>query len=81
MYRYQQRFEFFDDGSFRVLAINIGQACGTLGTYRPNLRIQFPTDMAYTFSNWDGNAWQPWEVEDGSWNRINSLHKVLNSVL
>ena len=63
MYRYQQRFEFFDDGSFRVLAINIGQACGTLGTYRPNLRIQFPIDTAYTFSNWDGNVWQPWEVE------------------
>jgi hypothetical protein len=64
MYRYQQRFEFFDDGSFRVLAINIGQACGTLGTYRPNLRIQLPTDVAYTFSSWDGTTWQPWEVED-----------------
>ena len=62
-YRYQQRFEFFNDGSFRVLAVNIGQACGTLGTYRPNLRIQFPTEIAYTFSNWDGNTWQPWEVE------------------
>lgn len=62
-YRYQQRFEFFDDGSFRVLAVNIGQACGTLGTYRPILRIQFPTDIAYTFSNWDGSEWQPWTVE------------------
>jgi hypothetical protein len=63
MYRYQQRFEFFDDGSFRVLAVNIGQACGTLGTYRPNLRIQFPTDVAYTFSSWDGSSWKAWEVE------------------
>ncbi len=63
MYRYQQRFEFFNDGSFRVLAINIGQACGTIGTYRPNLRIQFPIDIAYTFSNWKDGAWQPWEVE------------------
>jgi hypothetical protein len=63
MYRYQQRFEFFNDGSFRVLAINIGQACGTPGTYRPNLRIQFPTDIAYTFSSWDGSSWKPWDVE------------------
>lgn len=63
MYRYQQRFEFFDDGSFRVLAVNIGQACGVPGTYRPNLRIQFPTDKSYTFSSWDGSTWQPWEVE------------------
>jgi hypothetical protein len=63
MYRYQQRFEFFNDGSFRVLAINIGQACGTLGTYRPDLRIQFPTDIGYTFSSWDGSSWKPWDVE------------------
>ena len=62
-YRYQQRFEFFDDGSFRVLAVNIGHGCGTNGTYRPNLRIQFPIDTAYTFSNLDGSTWQPWDVE------------------
>lgn len=62
-YRYQQRFEFFSDGSFRILAINIGHGCGNNGTYRPNLRIQFPTDIAYNFSSWDGSDWKPWKVE------------------
>ena len=64
-YRYQQRYEFYADGSFRVVAINLGRGCGVDGIYRPVLRI----DLASTASggqqvaSWDGAAWQPWTAE------------------
>jgi hypothetical protein len=61
-YNYEQRFEFYRDGSFRVVAGNLGRGCGDNGTYRPVLRLAFAEP--YQFSEWDGTVWKPWTQED-----------------
>lgn len=38
-YFYQQRTEFYNDGSIRPMAVSFGRGCGTDGTYRPIIRI------------------------------------------
>lgn len=60
-YYYQQRFEFHDDGSFRIIAANLGRGCGTEGTYRPVTRIEWA--QPYSFSQWANGAWQVWDKE------------------
>ncbi len=64
-YRYQQRYEFYADGSFRVIAINLGRGCGVDGIYRPVLRIDLanPASAGQQVAGWDGTAWQPWAKE------------------
>ena len=63
-YRYQQRYEFYNDGRFRVVAINLGRGCGDNGTYRPVLRVHLtPPDGGWTFAEWDGSEWQDWQEE------------------
>ncbi len=61
-YNYQQRFEFYDDGRFRVSAASLGRGCGSDGTYRPVTRIAFAGDNL-AFSEWDGKDWKKWEKE------------------
>lgn len=60
-YYYQQRFEFHDDGSFRIVAANLGRGCGTEGTYRPVTRIEWA--QPYTFTEWSNGDWKVWETE------------------
>jgi hypothetical protein len=64
-YRYQQRYEFYQDGRFRVVAINLGRGCGTEATYRPLIRIDFadPAGDGLQLAEWDGAGWQPWRQE------------------
>ena len=64
-YRYEQRFEFYDDGRFRVAAADYGRGCGTDGTYRPVLRIDIEASEngVENFSQWTGKEWQTWEKE------------------
>jgi hypothetical protein len=64
-YRYQQRYEFYQDGRFRIVAINLGRGCGTDGVYRPIIRIDFanPAPGGQTLAAWDGSSWQPWANE------------------
>jgi hypothetical protein len=62
-YRYQQRYEFYDDGQFRVIGTNLGRGCGNNGTYRPVFRLQWPTAINYTFEEWQDGKWVPWEAE------------------
>lgn len=64
-YRYEQRYEFYDDGSFRIVGGNLGRGCGTEGTYRPLLRIDVALDgdEGDSFAEWDGVAWQTWNEE------------------
>ena len=38
-YRYENRFEFYNDGSFRVVGVNKGRGCGDHAIYRPVMRI------------------------------------------
>ncbi len=60
-YYYQQRFQFHDDGSFRLIAANLGRGCGTEGTYRPVTRIEWA--QPFTFAEWSNGAWKNWETE------------------
>ncbi|MEZ4707400.1 MAG: hypothetical protein R3A44_09355 [Caldilineaceae bacterium] len=60
-YRYMQRYEFYGDGSFRPVMLNLGRGCGNQGTYRPILRLDLVDDQK--LSAWDGADWQTWDAE------------------
>lgn len=63
-YRYEQRYEFYRDGRFRIVAGNLGRGCGIDGVYRPVLRIDLaPNGQGMQVARWNGNAWQPWDTE------------------
>ncbi len=65
-YRYQQRYEFYKDGRFRIMGGNFGRGCGNDANYRPVLRID-PAASGDgdqdTFAEWDGQEWRTWETE------------------
>jgi hypothetical protein len=61
-YNYVQRFEFYNDGRFRVAAASFGRGCGNNGTYRPVTRISFAGNQN-NFSEWVTTGWQPWNTE------------------
>jgi hypothetical protein len=69
-YNYRQRFEFYNDGKFRVSCASIGRGCGNTGTYRPVFRIAFAGEQN-SFYEWNQNSWQPWLKE--KWNAQGSL--------
>lgn len=60
-YHYQNRYEFYTDGRFRPVMINLGRGCGNDGWYRPVLRIAFSGNM--TMATWTGSEWQTWATE------------------
>jgi len=63
-YRYENRFEFYKDGSFRVVAINKGRGCADNAIYRPVMRIDlFQQETEESFSIFDGNRWKSWDKE------------------
>ena len=65
-YRYEQRFEFYEDGRFRTVVGNLGRGCGTDGTYRPVMRLDITASGDGTednFYEWAENDWQLWKVE------------------
>ena len=64
-YRYNQRYEFYNDGRFRVMAANLGRGCGNDAVYRFLYRIDpiAPDGGGQTFAQWDGKEWQVWEKE------------------
>jgi hypothetical protein len=67
-YRYQQHYQFFADGAFRVVGAAYGRGCSTSGTYRPVVRIDIAVagDDGDSFSVWDGAQWEP-QAEEGWW--------------
>jgi hypothetical protein len=64
-YNYRQRYEFYNDGRFRVAAASIGRGCGNDGTYRPVFRIALAGDNN-NFYSWNDNNWDNWTKE--KWN-------------
>ncbi len=65
-YRYVQRYEFYNDGRFRVAAADYGRGCGTDGTYRPVIRIDVDAegaDQTETLAEWKSGGWQAWDKE------------------
>jgi hypothetical protein len=83
-YNYRQRFEFYNDGSFRVAAASIGRGCGGDGTYRPVFRIAFAEEQT-NFYQYNNNAWQNWQQENWYLQQANTnytaegyLYKIAN---
>ena len=65
-YRYEQRYEFYNDGRFRVGGANLGRGCGTDGTYRPVVRIDLTAGgdgTADRFAEWTDDGWSAWAQE------------------
>lgn len=61
-YNYLQRFEFYNDGRFRIAGASLGRGCGNNGTYRPVFRIAF-TGNKNSFSQWENTNWTVWKNE------------------
>jgi hypothetical protein len=61
-YNYRQRYEFYNDGRFRVAAASIGRGCGNDGTYRPVFRIAFEGDKN-NFYEYKDAGWMQWHKE------------------
>ncbi len=65
-YRYEQHFQFYADGRFRVVSGAYGKGCGTNAMYRPVVRIDIAVagDEGDNFATWDGANWvaQPAEA-------------------
>lgn len=68
-YNYLQRFEFYNDGRFRIAGASLGRGCGNNGTYRPVFRIALTGDNM-NVSEWKNNTWNPWKTEQ--WNLQNT---------
>jgi hypothetical protein len=60
-YNYLQRFEFYNDGSFKVAGGSLGRGCGNNGTYRPVFRIALAGKQQV--QEWQKNSWQTWKNE------------------
>lgn len=69
-YNYRQRYEFYNDGKFRVACASIGRGCGNTGTYRPVFRIAFAGEQN-NFFEYTENGWQLWKAEQ--WQSQGSL--------
>lgn len=61
-YNYLQRFEFYDDGRFRMVAASLGRGCGNNGTYRPVSRIAL-AGKTNSFYEWKSGNWDLWKKE------------------
>ncbi len=68
-YRYENRFEFYRDGSFRVVGVNKGRGCGDNAIYRPVMRIDMAVAPKENFYSKTVGAdplstpWKLWEKE------------------
>jgi len=62
-YRYENRFEFYNDGSFRVVGVNKGRGCGDNAIYRPVMRIDMALNEKENFYSYDGR-WKLWQKEN-----------------
>ncbi len=69
-YNYQQRYEFYDDGKFRVAVASLGRGCGNNGTYRPVIRVAFEEEKN-NFFEWKNNNWAQWTKEQ--WQQQNDI--------
>ncbi len=69
-YRYQNRFEFYDDGRFRITGVNLGLGCGNGGWYRPVFRIALSGNgTGQKVARWQQNGWKSlaregWALQD-----------------
>jgi len=74
-YRYENRFEFSNDGSFRIVGVNKGRGCGDNAIYRPVMRIDMSISDKENFYSYDGD-WKLWEKEGSEQVRETKKQKV-----
>lgn len=56
-YRYQQYFDFYNDGRFRIRVDSFGRGCSTDGVYRPGIRVDIgPGGEAGNVFKYYGNS-------------------------
>lgn len=67
-YRYENRFEFFNDGSFRLVGVNKGRGCGEEAIYRPVMRIDMALGEKESFYKYDG-SWKQWLTEQSDFQK------------
>ena len=65
-YRYENRFEFYNDGSFRVVGVNKGRGCGDNAIYRPVMRIDMALGDKESFYSYESSQWKVWEKEEST---------------
>lgn len=72
-YRYEQHYEFYADGRFRVVAGAYGKGCGDDAIYRPIVRMDVVAggdDGGDTFARYAGGDWveyatEAWYLDNG----------------
>ncbi len=67
-YRYENRFEFYDNGAFRIVGVNKGRGCGKNALYRPVMRIDMALSNQEEFFQYDG-SWKKWLTEKASFQK------------
>lgn len=87
-YRYEQHNQFYQDGSFRIVAGSFGKGCGTNATYRPLIRIDLAVngDDNDTFAVWDGSSYDDqavefWELQDGPYTAEGYAWRVMDTLI
>ncbi len=62
-YRYENKFLFYKDGSFRVVAINLGRGCSSHAIYRPVMRLDIDINPHEEFALYKDGVWDKWQIE------------------
>jgi hypothetical protein len=71
-YYYQNIFEFYEDGRFRIAGANLGLGCGGNAWYKPVLRIElFDGKKETQIEKWEAEQWrnidmETWTLQDAS---------------
>ncbi|MCB0028665.1 MAG: hypothetical protein KDE28_12200, partial [Anaerolineales bacterium] len=62
---YEQHYQFFTDGRFRVVTGAYGRGCGSNALYRPVVRIDIALNGQEndSLSYWDGSTWASVDTE------------------
>jgi len=61
-YLYENRYEFYKDGSFKILAL--GKACNNKSIYHPIMRLDITlNDNKEQFALYNGQDWDNWQIE------------------
>lgn len=74
-YRYQSRFEFYDDGKFRIMGVNHGKGCNDSAVYKPVFRIDLNLGNKAQFAEWNGSSWNKWSKENWTEQKKSKLTK------
>ena len=87
-YRYEERYEFYNDGRYRIALSNHGRGCGEGGVYRPIVRMELPTSTTHSnhqIQQWHDGQWQTlsresWSLQQESqfMHKAKYSHRIVN---